>query len=164
MTAAAAPYRPVALGGSLTARFTERPDGSTLVVSTEALGPYPERITDRLLHWAAVAPGRTLVAKRVDGGDWRRVSYAEALAQARGVAQALLDFGLSAERPVAILSDNDIEHLLLALGAMLAGVPFAPVSPAYSLISQDHGKLRHILGVLTPGLVFAADGAAYARA
>jgi feruloyl-CoA synthase len=164
MTAAAAPYRPVALGGSLTARFTERPDGSTLVVSTEALGPYPGRITDRLLHWAAVAPGRTLVAKRVDGGDWRRVSYAEALAQARGVAQALLDFGLSAERPVAILSDNDIEHLLLALGAMLAGVPFAPVSPAYSLISQDHGKLRHILGVLTPGLVFAADGEAYARA
>ncbi len=157
-------YRPVPLAGSLAARFTTRPDGATVVVSKEPLGAYPERITDRLLHWAAVAPERTLVAKRVDGGDWRRVSYAEALASARSIAQALLDRGLSPERPVAILSDNDIEHLLLALGAMLAGVPFAPISAAYSLVSQDYGKLRHILGLLTPGLVFAADGARYGRA
>ena len=83
MNASAAPYRPVALGGSLQARFTARADGSTLVTSTEPLGPYPARITDRLLHWAAVAPDRTLVAKRVNGGDWRRASYAEALASAR---------------------------------------------------------------------------------
>ena len=100
---------------------------------------------------------------RADGGDWRRVSYGEALRGARAIAQALLDRGLSAERPVAILSDNDIEHLLLALGAMLAGVPFAPVSPAYSLVSQDYGKLRHILGMLTPGLVFAS-GPQYGKA
>jgi feruloyl-CoA synthase len=165
MTAHSAPrYRDVALGGSLSAHFTQRDDGATLVRSTEALGPYPDRITDRLLHWAEAAPDRTLVAKRRNGGDWRRVSYAEALASARSIAQALLDHGLSAERPVAILSDNDIEHLLLALGAMLAGVPFAPISPAYSLISQDYGKLRHIFGLLTPGLVFAADGAAFGKA
>ena len=157
-------YRAVALGGSLTAMFEPQADGSTWVRSTEALQPYEERLTDRLLHWAEAAPDRTLVAKRVDRGDWRRVSYAEALRAARSIAQALLDHGLSAERPVAILSDNDIEHLLLALGAMLAGVPFAPVSPAYSLLSQDHGKLRHILGTLTPGLVFASDGDAYAKA
>jgi feruloyl-CoA synthase len=72
MSAAAPRYRDVALGGSLSAHFTQRDDGSTLVRSTEALGPYPERITDRLLHWAAVAPDRTLVAKRHQGGDWRR--------------------------------------------------------------------------------------------
>jgi feruloyl-CoA synthase len=160
----AARYRAVALGGSLKATFEPRADGSTWVTSTEALQPYAQRLTDRLLHWAEAAPQRTLVAKRVDRGDWRRVSYAEALRAARSIAQALLDRGLSADRPVAILSDNDIEHLLLALGAMLAGVPFAPVSPAYSLLSQDHGKLRHILGTLTPGLVFASDGAAYAKA
>ena len=157
-------YRPVPMGGSLSAHFEPRADGSVRVTSTEALQPYATRLTDRLLHWAEVAPERTLVAKRVDGGDWRRVSYAEALASARGIAQALLDRGLSVERPLAILSDNDIEHLLLGLGAMLAGVPYAPVSAAYSLLSQDHGKLRHILGVLTPGMVFAADGSAYARA
>ena len=156
-------YRALPLGGSLAAEFRRRADGSTVVVSREPLAPYPERLTERLLDWADRAPERTLVAKRVRGGDWRRVSYREAVQGARSVAQALLDFGLSAERPVAILSDNDIEHLLLALGAMLAGVPFAPVSPAYSLVSQDHGKLRHILGMLTPGLVFAS-GAQYARA
>ena len=167
MNEAAPRYRPVALGGSLQARFEHRADGSTRVTSTEPLGAYPERLTDRLLHWAEAAPDRTLVAKRrpaAEGGDWRRVSYVEALASARAIAQFLLDRGVSVERPVVILSDNDIEHLLLGLGAMLAGVPFAPISPAYSLVSQDFGKLRHILGVLTPGLVFAADGAAFAKA
>ena len=162
-------YRDVPMGGSLAAHFETRADGSQIVTSTEALQPYAARITDRFLHWAAAAPERTLVAKRVvaaDGtrGDWRRVSYAEALASARSIAQVLLDHGLDAERPLAILSDNDIEHLLLGLGAMLAGVPFAPISAAYSLLSQDHSKLRHILGVLTPGMVFAADGTAYAKA
>lgn len=160
----AARYRHLPLGGSLAADFTPRPDGTTLVLSTEPLRDYPTRLTDRLIHWAATKPGHTLVAKRERGGDWRRVSYAEALAAARAIAQALLDRGLSPERPVAILSDNDIEHLLVALGAMLAGVPFAPVSAAYSTVSQDYGKLRHILGVLTPGLVFASSASAYGRA
>ena len=164
MSAAAPRYRDVALGGSLSAHFTQRDDGSTVVRSTEALGPYPERITDRFLHWAAVAPDRTLVAKRHQGGDWRKVSYAEALQSARSIAQGLMNLGLSAERPIVILSDNDIEHLLLALGALLAGVPFAPISPAYSVVSQDYGKLRHIFGLLTPGLVFASSGSAYGKA
>ena len=164
---APARYRALALGGSLTANFARAADGSVRVTSTEALGTYPERITDRLLHWAATAPERTLVAKRApkaQGGDWRRVSYAEALAAARSIAQALIDRGVSVERPLVILSDNDIEHLLLALGAMLAGVPYSAVSPAYSLLSQDHGKLKHILGVLTPSVVFAASGSAFAKA
>jgi feruloyl-CoA synthase len=161
---AAPRYRAVPLGGSLAATFSQRADGSTLVVSTEPLQPHAARLTDRLLHWATVAPERTLVAKRVAGGEWRRVNYGEALAAARSIAQSLLDHGLGVERPLAILSDNDIEHLLLGLGAMLAGVPFAPISAAYSLLSQDHSKLRHIVDVLTPGMVFAADGAAFAKA
>jgi len=156
-------YRPLSLGGSLEADFARRADGATVVVSREPLAPYPERLTDRLIEWATRDPDRILVAKRVGGGDWRRVSYGEALHSARAIAQALLDRDLSPERPVAILSDNDIEHLLLALGAMFAGVPFAPISPAYSLVSQDYGKLRHILGMLTPGLVFAS-GPQYAKA
>ena len=156
-------YRELPLGGSLEATLTRRADGSTLIVSNEPLGPYATRLTDRFLHWAETASERTLVAKRVAGGDWREVSYGEALRAARSVAQALIDLGVSVERPVAILSDNDIEHLLLGLGAMLAGVPYAPVSPAYSLVSQDHGKLKHILDLLTPGLVFAS-GPAYAKA
>jgi len=156
-------YRDLPLGGSLEATLTKRDDGSTLVVSNERLQPYAASLTDRFLHWAEAAPERTLVAKRVKGGEWRRVSYAEALVAARAIAQWLLVHPLSVERPIAILSDNDIEHLLLALGAMLAGVPYAPISPAYSLVSQDHGKLKHIVGLLTPGLVFAS-GPAYQRA
>ena len=140
------------------------PDGTTLVTSTEPLGAYPARLTDRLLHWASVSPEHTLAAKRVHGGDWRRISYAEAVESAKRIAQWLLDLGLSAQHPLAILSDNDLEHLLLGLGAMFAGVPFAPISPAYSTVSQDYGKLRHILGVLTPGLVFASSASGYGRA
>ncbi|POM16916.1 Putative ligase [Burkholderia cepacia] len=86
------------------------------------------------------------------------------LERARAIGQALLDRGLSAERPVAILSGNDLEHLQLAFGAMWAGIPHAPLSPAYSLVSSDYGKLRHALAVLTPGLVFASDGAAFRAA
>ncbi len=161
---AAARYRALPLGGALSARFTPWPDGTTRVTSDEALQPYPTRLTNRLLHWAAVAPERTLAAKRVDGGDWRRISYGEALRSARGIAQYLLGCGLSVERPVAILSDSDIEHLLLGLACQIAGVPYAPVSAAYSLVSQDYGKLKHILGVLTPGLVFASSASAFGRA
>jgi feruloyl-CoA synthase len=157
-------YRALPLGGALSATFTPRADGTTLIHSTEPLLPYPARLTDRLLHWAAVKPGHTLAAKRHQGGDWRHLGYAEAVASARSIAQALIDRGLSAERPLVILSDNDLEHLLLGLGAMFAGVPFAPISAAYSLMSQDYGKLRHILGLLTPGLVFAASGSAYGKA
>ncbi len=162
--AAAVPrYRAVRVGGSLAAKVERRAGGAVIVTSTEALALYPARLTDRLLHWAAVAPDRTFAARRVGGGDWRRLSYCQALASARSIAQALIERGLSAERPVAILSGNDLEHLQLALGAMLAGVPYAPISPAYSLLSKDHGKLRHIAGVLTPGLVFGSS-AAYAGA
>ncbi|HEY2977428.1 MAG TPA: AMP-binding protein, partial [Burkholderiaceae bacterium] len=158
-------YRAVPLGGSLQAHFERRSDGVTLVTSTEALKDYPARLTDRLLHWAEAAPDRTLVARRERGsGPWQRVSYRQALGAARSIAQALIDRRVSVERPVAILSENSIEHLLLSLGCMLAGVPFAPVSPAYSLMSQDFGKLKHILQCLTPGLVFASSGAAYGKA
>ena len=163
MSGGATAYRRLSLGGSLAATFEPRADGATIVRSAEALAAYPLRLTDRLLHWAAVTPERSLAARRADGGDWRHLSYAQALANARSIAQALIDRGLSAERPLAILSDNDLEHLQLMLGAMLAGVPYASISPAYSLMSQDFGKLRHILAMLTPGLVFAS-GPAYAKA
>lgn len=156
-------YRAIAVGGCLQASVEHRADGTTVLRSTEPLGSYPARLTDCLEHWAQAAPDRTFVAKRDGGGPWRRISYGEMRERARAVGAALVARGLSPERPVAILSDNDLEHLTLALGAMYAGVPYAPVSPAYSLVSRDYGRLRHILGKLTPGLVFAA-GPAYAAA
>jgi feruloyl-CoA synthase len=143
--------------------------GAQYLRAEQALADYPARISDRLQHWAATAPERSFMAKReklADGttGDWQHISYAQAWARARCIAQALINRGLTTEKPVAILSENDLDHALLALGCMLAGVPFVPVSPAYSLVSQDYDKLRHVLKTTTPGLVFAADGVRYAQA
>jgi feruloyl-CoA synthase len=156
-------YRDASVGGCTEASVEQRSDGSTLIRSTEELRWYPDRLTDCLLQWAQEAPDRTFIARRDHGGDWIRVSYAQMLQRVQSVGQVLLDLGLSVERPVAILSDNDLDYLTLAMAAMWAGVPYVPVSSAYSLISQDYGKLRHILDTVTPGLVFAS-GAAYAKA
>ncbi|MEX8517700.1 MAG: feruloyl-CoA synthase [Leptothrix sp. (in: b-proteobacteria)] len=155
----AAVYRHADVGGCVDATLALRADGTQLLRSTEELGWFPDRLTDALEQWAAEVPERSFAAKRFKGGDWRRISYAEMLVRVRAVGQALTDRGLSAERPIAILSDNDLEYLTLALGAMWAGVPYTPISPAYSLISQDYGKLRHIADTVTPGLVFAASSA-----
>ena len=154
------PFRRVALGPA-SARVERDAAGHLRITSAATLSAYPDRLTDRLLRWAAEAPERTFVAKRVSSGEWRRISYREALGYARRLGQALLERGLSAERPLMILSGNDLEHAMLALAALHVGVPFVPVSPAYSLISQDHGKLRYVANLMTPGLVFAADGAAF---
>jgi feruloyl-CoA synthase len=158
-----APLRPVTLGPQ-DVIVERRADGSMLLRSPQKLGPYPDKVTERLVHWAKVAPDRVLFAQRDATGAWRKITYAQALQQARAIGQALLERNLSAERPIAILSGNDIEHALLGLGALYAGIPYAPISPAYSLVSSDLARLRSILDLITPGLVFAADGNAFARA
>ncbi|MBO6726793.1 MAG: feruloyl-CoA synthase [Rhizobiaceae bacterium] len=136
-----------------------RRDGDVIYLSaSDALPPYARSLIDCLDHWADAAPERTLFADRGPDGAWRHLSYAQASEQSRAIAQYLLDCGLSVDRPVAVLSGNSIEHALVALGAMRAGVPVAPVSPAYSLVAQDYAKLRHVFGLVTPGLVFAAEG------
>ena len=158
-------WRDIRIGGCMQTLVEERSDGTLLLRSPEALEPYPPRITDCLDRWAREAPTRTFVARRtrLPDGDWQRIDYASMLDAARRIGQSLLDMKLSVERPVAILSGNDLEHMMLAMGALWAGVPFAPISPAYSLLSQDHAKLRGILAAITPGMVFASDRA-YAQA
>ncbi|WAH61402.1 feruloyl-CoA synthase [Pseudomonas silvicola] len=123
----------------------------------EPLQAHPHRLMERLQHWARVRPQQTFVARRGADGQWLRISYAQMLERTRVIAEQLLDFDLSAERPLVILSGNDLEHLQLTCAALYAGVPYCPVSPAYSLVSRDYGKLRHIIDTLTPGLVYAAD-------
>ncbi|HUJ88035.1 MAG TPA: feruloyl-CoA synthase [Burkholderiales bacterium] len=140
-----------------------RSDGTLLLRSPQRLAPYARAVGEWLVHWAGAAPERTFLAER-SGEAWRKLSYREALGAARRIGQALLERGLSAESPVAILSDNGIDHALLALGAMHVGVPVAPISPAYSLMSKDFAKLRHIFELLRPGLVYAADPARYGAA
>ncbi|HSF47775.1 MAG TPA: feruloyl-CoA synthase, partial [Burkholderiales bacterium] len=116
-------------------------------------------------HWAAETPDQLFLAERAGAsGGCRRVTYSQALAAARSIGQALLNRKLSPDRPVAILSDNSIDHALLALGAMHVGVTVAPISPAYSLLSKDYDKLKYAFSLLTPGLVFVANGAPFAPA
>ncbi|MFI4997527.1 MAG: feruloyl-CoA synthase [Hyphomicrobiales bacterium] len=157
------PMRQVRLGQAGMV-LDKRLDGTIYARSPVRLGPYPDRLTERLAHFALTAPERLFLAQRARDGDWRRVSYGEAYALIRRIGTALLARGLSPERPVAILSDNSIEHALLGLAAMHVGIPFAPISAAYSLMSSDFGKLRYMLQRLTPGLVFAADGRNFSRA
>jgi feruloyl-CoA synthase len=121
-------------------------------------------LSEHLRRWAAEAPERTFLAERDQAGGWRRVSYREALDAVERIASALLARGLGPERPVALLSDNGVDNGLLQLAAMHVGIPAAPISPAYSLLSKDHAQLRYLLDLTRPGLVFAADGARFAQA
>jgi len=157
------PLRPVRLGAPDVV-VERRSDGAIMLRSPRALSPYPKNLTARLIHWANAAPERVFLAQRDTAGAWRTLTYAAALQQVRAIAAALLARGLSAERPIAILSGNDIEHALIGLAAMHVGIPYAPISVPYSLLSKDFGKLKTIIGLLAPGLVFAASGTAFAPA
>ncbi|HTP62493.1 MAG TPA: feruloyl-CoA synthase [Burkholderiales bacterium] len=158
-----APARSVPLGAA-DVRSERRTDGSILLRSPHPLGAYSRCLTERLVHWAGVTPDRKFIAQRDSSSAWRSLSYGQAHTRVRAIGQALLDRGLSAERPLAILSDNDIEHALLALACMHVGIAYVPVSSAYSLVSTDFAKLKQVIGLLTPGLVYASDGARFAKA
>jgi feruloyl-CoA synthase len=155
--------RPIRLGPR-DVRVEERPDGTFYLQSPHALAPCPAKLTERLEYWAAAAPERIFLAQRGADGDWRRLSYRETLDQVRRMGATLLTRNLSPERPILILSGNSIEHALLGLAANFVGIPYAPVSPAYALLSTDFSKLKYIFDLLTPGLVFVADANPFRRA
>jgi feruloyl-CoA synthase len=161
--ASGAPLRPVRLGPP-DVQLERKADGAIILRSPHPLGAYPEKLTQRLEHWANAAPDRVFLAQRGPDGLWRKLTYRQALSDVRSIAQSLLKRELTSERPIAILSGNDLEHALLGLAAMTIGVPYAPISVPYSLMSSDFGKLKSIMENLTPGLVFVADGKAFSRA
>ncbi len=148
----------------ITRAVKEERNGCVYLRAEQALRPYPERMTDRLVHWAKERPDQSWMARRDAQGEWVHITYAQAWAKAQSIGQALLNHGLSVNKPLAILSENSLEHALLMLGAMTVGIPFCSVSTAYSLMSQDYGKLRHVLDTITPGLVYASDYAKYGKA
>lgn len=141
-----------------------RADGTMYLRPAEPLETFPQRLMDWLEQWAKLAPQRILVARRGADGEWRTVTYEQMLVRVRRLAAGLLKRDLSAERPIAILSGNSIEHLTLAFAAMWAGIPYCPVSPSYSQVSGDLQKLGYVRDLLTPGLIAAFDTAAFARA
>jgi feruloyl-CoA synthase len=133
-----------------------RPDGSCILRATDPLGDYPPFITDRLEHWAASSPDAVFLTQRTQQGPRRHITYAATLQSVQSIGQALVERGLGAGRPVAILSDNSIEFALVTLACLYAGIPVVPISPAYALISADFERLRQVVDSVRPGLVFAA--------
>lgn len=162
-TSAAAPLRPVRLGKPDVV-LEKSADGTMRIRAAQPLGKYYRKLSDALEYWARTAPERVFLAQRDPQEKWRTLSYAQVLSDVRRIGAALLRRGLSADKPIVVLSGNDIEHALLGLAATYVGIPYAPISPAYSLISSDFAKLRMIIELLTPGLVFVNDGGPFARA
>ena len=142
----------------------ERADGTMVVRSPAPLGAADRQLGVWLRRWAKERPDATFLAERDATGAWRRLSYAEALVGANAISQAFLDRGLGPTRPVMILSGNALDHALVALGAMQVGIPIAPVSPAYSLMSQDFAKVKYAFDLTEPGLVYAAAHGPFAGA
>jgi len=143
-----------------------RADGAIEMRSPIPLEGCPRNICDFLEHWSREAPDRVFLAQRNADGNWRHLTYAQGWRRARAIGQALLDQGLGPARPLAILTGNSIEHALMSFGAMIAGVPVAPISPGYSIHAGGLPRLAEIVGMLQPALVFAqsADALAGARA
>ncbi len=165
---ATARYRDMRYGVT-SVQVQTRNDGVQYVQADLPLAAHPQRMTDKLLHWARVTPERTCLARRKrwpDGttGEWEHFTYAQAVTAARRIGQALLQRHLSVDRPVVILSENSLEHGMMALACMMVGIAYCPVSPAYATLSKDFDKLKHILNTLTPGLVMAADAQRYGAA
>ncbi len=142
-----------------------RPDGTMVMQSRIPLQPYAPHIPALLATWAAARPDQTWIAQR-KGADrqWRRISYAEGKAIVDSLTQALLDLGVPAGRPVAILSGNSLEHALMTQAGMQARLPVAPFSPSYSLLSQDHAKLKYLFNLVKPAVVLVQDGVQFQKA
>lgn len=139
-------------------------DGSFILQSEDPLGSHASHLGDVLRNQAVARPDVTFLAERDGSGGWREITYAQAWQAAQRIAQALLDRGMDQSTPVLVLSGNSVDHALLMLGCLVAGVPVAPVSVAYSLMSTDFAKLRHIAGLVKPRLIFAEKGGPFLKA
>jgi feruloyl-CoA synthase len=141
-----------------------REDGTLMLKSGPPLPPVKSCTTDWLEHWAAVRPASPMLAQRNKAGEWVSWNVGEVWNAVRSIATALLAHGASISAPVVILSENSIAQALLTWGALHAGVPVAPVSPAYSLLGGDHARLRSAVSLVKPHLVFAEDAQRFASA
>ncbi|WP_149276996.1 feruloyl-CoA synthase [Pareuzebyella sediminis] len=138
--------------------------GNVYLRSKLDLKPHPYKITELLAFWAAQTPDTVFLAQRGKDGKWVKLNYVEVWERVQRVAQYLINCNLSVDRPLAILSNNSLEHAIVALAALHVGVPHAPISPAYSLKTNDYAKLKHCIQLLKPGLIFVQDARVYNHA
>ncbi|MGJ8623744.1 MAG: feruloyl-CoA synthase [Yoonia sp.] len=144
--------------------YEHRPDGTIIMRQEGALPDHAPLLADYMDKWADATPDTTWVARRGDDGAWQHISYSQGRKKAKAIGAALLQMGLGPDRPLLVLSENSLEHALLGIACAYVGVPYAPLSPAYSLVSTDYAKLRDIAALLQPGAIFADDGEKFAPA
>jgi feruloyl-CoA synthase len=156
-------YKNIAFGPTSTHKVV-REDGSIHFRLQQGLAPTPEKLTQKLVEWAEKEPDKTFLSRRDKKGVWQKLSYSETLSKVKSIAQYLLNLNFTSEETIVILSENSLEHALLALAAIHIGIPYSPISPPYSLISQDFGKLKHCLELMTPKVIFAQNGTQYKKA
>ncbi|WP_067095680.1 feruloyl-CoA synthase [Marinomonas atlantica] len=142
----------------------KRDNGEQIISCQTELAEYARCLTDRLVYWAERTPDVVFVAQRDDENKWDRYTYAEALEKVRQLASWLVEQNVSPERPIAFLSGNSLEHLMLAMAGYYIGVPHSPISPAYSVVATDYTKLKHVIDLLTPGLIVVDKLAPYEKA
>lgn len=139
-------------------------NGCSYIKSNIPLEPHPFRLTQRLKHWASATPDKIFIGRKNSSGKWDTLTYSEAFIKVKSIAQALLNKKVSPSCPIAILSENSLEHGLIALAAFHIGIPYTSIAPAYSLRSVDFDKLKYVFNLLTPGLIFVNDGKKYEKA
>ena len=138
-------------------------DGAFVLRSPEPLQPHARCVGEWLEHWAEHTPGAVAFAEPAPGGGWARLDWRTLRKRVGAVAQALLDLPLPAGKPVAVLSDNSLDHLVLELACMHVGRPICPITSGYSRLAQgDYSRIHGILATLDPALVYAHDAATYA--
>lgn len=150
--------------GPTTTNKQELKSGSVLLKLEQPLADFPEKLSEKLLHWAAQKPDGVFIARRNDSGEWQKLTYADTLQKVRAIAQYLLNLNFADNETIVILSENSLEHALMALAAVHIGIPYTPISPPYSLVSNDFGKLKHCLELMTPKVIFAQNGKVYGQA
>ncbi|MFI5157039.1 MAG: AMP-binding protein, partial [Chitinophagales bacterium] len=139
-------------------------DGTIILHSAIPLDPHPYRLTERFKEWATREPDRVFIGRKNFSGNWEMLSYSKAFTMVLHIAQSLLDRHISPLHPIAILSENSIEHALLALAALHVGIPYSSITPAYSLRSSDFNKLKYVVDLLEPQLIFVQDAKKYEKA
>ena len=156
-----APCRPIRFG-DVGLEIERRDDGSLILSARAPLAPYEQNLLRRFWSHGQTQADKTWVAER-DGEGWRRLSYGQARTDVSAVATWLKRRGVPADRSILVLSGNTPAHALWMFGAMAAGVPICSVSTNYALLSTDFERLRHVVDLVKPAVIFAETGD-YARA
>jgi feruloyl-CoA synthase len=151
--------------GPTTTKKSVQDDGSILLKLEQNLEEFPEKITEKLIYWAETKPDKIFISKRsIENNEWESLTYKETYNKVKSIAQYLLNLNFSSGETIVILSENTLEHALLVLAALHIGIPYTPISPPYSLVSNDFGKLKHCLELMTPKFVFAQNANIYRNA